>query len=80
MKINCHLMPPGTSNKRKKLLMSLCPGLREKQYNKHADKVADILTNQYNSTKSLAEQKKDFMNAITEMARAAGHLPSLEFH
>ena len=80
MKIDCHVIPPGTSSKRKALLYSLCPGLREKHYKLHANNAADILKDQYNSTKSLDEQKKNFMNAITEMARAAGHLPTIDFH
>lgn len=60
--------------------MAICPRLRKEQYNKHAEKVAKILKNQAMSDKSLEEQKKDFLNAVTEMARAAGHLPTLELH
>ncbi|XP_057293487.1 uncharacterized protein LOC130622100 [Hydractinia symbiolongicarpus] len=80
IRINCHHLSPGTSSKRKTLLMAICPQLRKEQYNKHAKKVAKILKNQAMSDKSLEEQKKDFLNAVTEMARAAGHLPTLELH
>lgn len=79
MKVNCHHIPEGTSKERKILLMALCPELRKKEYNKHANKVAHILQMSHNNTKSYAEQKKDFFDAIHEMARAAGHLPTIDF-
>jgi len=77
MKINCHHISMGTSHKRMKLLMALCPKLRETEYAKKANKVAKLLKEDKNTTKPLEEQKKDFFNAIHEMAKVAGHLPTL---
>ena len=73
-------MSQGTSEDRKKLLYAVCPTLRQKHYAKHANQVAKVLENQYRSNKTLDEQKKDFLSAVSEMAKAAGHLPQLEFH
>ena len=60
--------------------MALCPHYREKEYDRHANRVARILKNQNNKNITLEQQKKDFIQAVTEMARAAGHLPTLELH
>ena len=79
MKVNCHHLPEGTSKERKKLLLSLCPELRKKEYDKHANHVAHLLQTAHKNPKSYSEQKKDFFDAIHEMARAAGHLPTLDF-
>ncbi|XP_065683873.1 uncharacterized protein LOC124813496 isoform X2 [Hydra vulgaris] len=76
MKINCHYINPDTSLKRKALLYELCPNYRNKEFLKKSNHVAQVIRN--NANKSFVEQKRAFIEAVNEMARAAGHLPTLQ--
>ena len=77
-KMDCHRIPLGSSGDRKTILMKRCPLLRDEQFNLHAGRVAQILSNKQ-SKLSFQQQKDEFMKEVFGMAKTAGELPTLQF-
>ena len=79
MKIDCHNLPKHfTRAQRSALAAKHCPNLREKEYTMHANKVAKILSGKSNKKSNLDQQKREFIEAVNEMAKHAGIVPSLK--